>query len=472
MNAVRAWQLWVWEEVGARVVTVAPGGAVALAEGASVRLRAAEGARLELSADRRANAFLNDVQLAGETELRPGDLLRVGACEAVVLARSEPVPNAVRELCSRPDLEARLVEALARQGEEVAYALVHAPQREVEERLLALWPRWLFAQVGAETWEGVGFVPAFEGLAGPDVRVGLAVAGEDGMTADELREAALARLVGEAFARWPEEPVALDGAMVRLAAWIDRAGREGRARPVIFEGERGTGRGLWARRLLRLRSANGPVRLVDARRGLQPIDEALREEGPLLVRSAESLDPETMARVIEKGGCLTVEAASSVHASASQWRGDASWVPVPALRDRTAEILPLAQRTLEGARRWLGRRSLAFGEEAREALRERQWPGNVRALQNAVWLAALGAESDEIRAENLPDEALAGRATGGRLRRDEPDLRRTLRTAEKDVLLATLARTRWNVSQTARELGLPRRTVVYRMSRLGLRRPS
>jgi transcriptional regulator with GAF, ATPase, and Fis domain len=39
-------------------------------------------------------------------------------------------------------------------------------------------------------------------------------------------------------------------------------------------------------------------------------------------------------------------------------------------------------------------------------------------------------------------------------------------------LLEALARTRWNVTAAAQRLGLPRRTVVYRMARLGLRRPT
>jgi len=44
--------------------------------------------------------------------------------------------------------------------------------------------------------------------------------------------------------------------------------------------------------------------------------------------------------------------------------------------------------------------------------------------------------------------------------------------AERDALLKALAGTSWNVTQAAKYLGLPRRTVVYRMSRLGLRRPA
>jgi len=51
------------------------------------------------------------------------------------------------------------------------------------------------------------------------------------------------------------------------------------------------------------------------------------------------------------------------------------------------------------------------------------------------------------------------------------DLRSSLKVTERNALLKALAGTRWNVTEAAKRLGLPRRTVVYRMSRLGLRRP-
>ena len=81
-------------------------------------------------------------------------------------------------------------------------------------------------------------------------------------------------------------------------------------------------------------------------------------------------------------------------------------------------------------------------------------------------------DPDELRAANLPPSIVAswqrGRTRSGAA---SEDLRSSLKAAEKDALLKVLARTSWNVSQAAKELGLPRRTVVYRMSRLGLRRP-
>jgi len=87
--------------------------------------------------------------------------------------------------------------------------------------------------------------------------------------------------------------------------------------------------------------------------------------------------------------------------------------------------------------------------------------------------AALSSVADEITGEAIPLRLMRPGGTGKDLvARPHGGLRVTLRAAEKEVLLKTLAYTHWNVTQAAKRLGLPRRTVIYRMSKLGLRRPS
>src|SRR5262249_41962902 len=90
--------------------------------------------------------------------------------------------------------------------------------------------------------------------------------------------------------------------------------------------------------------------------------------------------------------------------------------------------------------------------------------------KNAVERASLIAEADEIRLDALP-AALGEERGGDRAAPGHLDLRSSLKLAEREAFLKTLAMTRWNVTEAARRLGLPRRTVIYRMSRLGLRRP-
>jgi sigma-54-dependent transcriptional regulator len=146
-------------------------------------------------------------------------------------------------------------------------------------------------------------------------------------------------------------------------------------------------------------------------------------------------------------------------------------LPVPALRDRPSEILPLAESFLAYFRARLGRSQVLLGSEARRVLSGYCWPGNLRELRNAMARAALAADGDEVRGDALPPAARDDdRVTVG-VRVAGVDLRTSLKETEREVLLKALAKTRWNVTEAAKQLGLPRRTVVYRMSRLGLRRP-
>ena len=52
------------------------------------------------------------------------------------------------------------------------------------------------------------------------------------------------------------------------------------------------------------------------------------------------------------------------------------------------------------------------------------------------------------------------------------NLRGAMESAERELLLEALSRTRWNVTAAAGRLGMARRTVVYRMRKLGLKRPA
>ena len=137
---------------------------------------------------------------------------------------------------------------------------------------------------------------------------------------------------------------------------------------------------------------------------------------------------------------------------------------VPALADRPADVLPLADHFLTLARGRLGRPRLVLSEEAQGLFVRYRWPGNVRELKNVVTRAARAALRDELGRDALP----------ARLTNEAPteNLRGALEATERELLLEALGRTRWNVTAAASRLGLPRRTVVYRMSRLGLRRPA
>ncbi len=138
---------------------------------------------------------------------------------------------------------------------------------------------------------------------------------------------------------------------------------------------------------------------------------------------------------------------------------------VPALRDRPMDILPIAEHVLAHAVAD-GLPKPGLSKEIRRAL-SRSWINSIRDLKNALLRAALLVDgSGEILPEHMNTPATRFMTTDQR----DTDLRLVLRATERRTLLETLGRTNWNVTEAARLLGLPRRTVVYRMSRLGLKR--
>jgi NtrC-family two-component system response regulator AlgB len=76
---------------------------------------------------------------------------------------------------------------------------------------------------------------------------------------------------------------------------------------------------------------------------------------------------------------------------------------VPALRERSADILPLARRMLAAAGIRHRRGDLRISDEAAAAMTSYRWPGNVRELRNAMEADAVLSETDTIKVAHLPE---------------------------------------------------------------------
>jgi two-component system response regulator HydG len=131
-------------------------------------------------------------------------------------------------------------------------------------------------------------------------------------------------------------------------------------------------------------------------------------------------------------------------------------IPVPPLRDRVDDVLPLAESFLK---RFGGER-LSFTDEARAALVAHRWPGNVRELRNAVERAVVVCEGRRVGPEHLPLSLGAG-GTG-----EEPIP--TLEEVERAHIALVLRVTDGNVLAAAKVLGIARNTLYARIERYGL----
>ena len=77
-------------------------------------------------------------------------------------------------------------------------------------------------------------------------------------------------------------------------------------------------------------------------------------------------------------------------------------LPLPALRERPGDVLPLARYFLDLYRRRLGAGPSALSLEAGARLLAHGWPGNIRELENVIHSAVLVGQGELVRAEDLP----------------------------------------------------------------------
>ena len=127
-------------------------------------------------------------------------------------------------------------------------------------------------------------------------------------------------------------------------------------------------------------------------------------------------------------------------------------------------MLPIVEHVLHSVDARLARRRSTVRADARQGLTTLPVRENVRTLRNAVIRGAVGLLVPELRAEHLVGAQVTENA-------GVENLREQLREAERRALEEALRQTQWNVSQASRLMRIPRRTVVYRMRRLGVRRP-
>ena len=138
-------------------------------------------------------------------------------------------------------------------------------------------------------------------------------------------------------------------------------------------------------------------------------------------------------------------------------------VQLPPLRERREDILPLADHFLARHATDAGRR-LAFGPEAREALRAHPWPGNIRELENAVERAMVLARGELI----TPEDLLLEHGATPSLAATEGTLQECLDHAAAARIRAALEAAKGHRAEAARTLGIDRTTLYRLMKRLEL----
>jgi transcriptional regulator with GAF, ATPase, and Fis domain len=153
-------------------------------------------------------------------------------------------------------------------------------------------------------------------------------------------------------------------------------------------------------------------------------------------------------------------------------------IRVPSLRERPEDILLLAKYFIDRYAAKEGRRIRKIESRAATLLEGYHWPGNIRELQNVIQRAMILCDSDTLFVEEAwlqPEAELrAGLRPSDRMETvtSKPT---TLKETDRALILQTLDESDWMIGGpegAAVRLGLARTTLIYKMKRLGIFRPT
>jgi DNA-binding NtrC family response regulator len=141
-------------------------------------------------------------------------------------------------------------------------------------------------------------------------------------------------------------------------------------------------------------------------------------------------------------------------------------IHIPPLRERPADIVPLAEHLLARLAAVHNGTGTQFSEEAKQALLAYSWPGNIRELKNVIERALVFGKNKEgaLGVEDLPENvraSLSGPSMAvSRLK--------SLEEIEKEAIIATLEATHYKITKAAHILGISRKTLLDKRKRYGL----
>jgi DNA-binding NtrC family response regulator len=360
----------------------------------------------------------------------------------------------------------------------------------------------------------------FAKAAGADARVSSVLCPDDGTTVETLISQLRAGLRASkqprpAAAPTASEPIIVDPAMHRVYSLVDRIADT--AMTVLILGETGSGKegvaeaihkksSRAAKPLIKLNCAALPETLLESelfgyergaftgaeRRkvgffeaadgGTLFLDEIGEMPLALQAKLLRVLERKVITRV---GGTTEIATDARLVAAthrdleaevrAGRFRQDLLFriggftLVVPPLRDRTSEVIALAEHFARLTAAEQGRPAPALADDARDALLGYAWPGNVRELKNAIE-RALVLCAETITAADLPEKL---RDAGQRVRpvAQASDMRGHLAEVERAAIVAALEAEDQNQTRAARRLGVSRRALIYKMEKYGLKPP-
>jgi len=140
---------------------------------------------------------------------------------------------------------------------------------------------------------------------------------------------------------------------------------------------------------------------------------------------------------------------------------------MPALRERPADVAPLALHFLDQSSRTHGRAPLALAPDALHWLRAQAWPGNVRQLRQVIERAVLVLDGERLDASHLRALEELGAERERAVALPHPGAM-TLDEIERAMIERALRQFDGNLTRAAEALGVSRTALYRRLQKHGL----
>ena len=133
---------------------------------------------------------------------------------------------------------------------------------------------------------------------------------------------------------------------------------------------------------------------------------------------------------------------------------------VPPLRERTDDVVLLAEAFLAEVRVATGKAITALSSSAIASLRAYNWPGNVRELKGAIQFAAIHCRTGSIETEDLPPELHDEQILSAPLELDSP--------SSPENIIKAIEKANGNRTEAAILLGISRATLYRKLKAFGI----
>lgn len=275
--------------------------------------------------------------------------------------------------------------------------------------------------------------------------------------------------------------------------------------PVLFVGESGTGKAMFAQRIHRLsaQSHQPLVNITCAAMDPAQLSTELRlmrgsanenggtVSGTVVFDEISELDAACQRNVLyalpdgdgtPRRGYLAARIISITSRNLDEemragrfraelyYRVNGVCLRLPPLRDRREDIPILVEYFLNKHAAQLGRPRPSLSARTLRMLLEHSWPGNIRELENVVKkIVALGDEQlgiAELASASAPVQ-LPVKAHDPPAYSLKAAARAASRIAEREMILKALSHTRWNRKRAAQELQISYKSLLYKLKQIG-----